>query len=141
MTFRVLPALDDDNRFFWTSGADGKLRFLRCSDCGFYLHPPLPQCPRCASHDVAPAVVSGNATVHSFTINHQPWDGSPDPWAIILVEFPEQEGMRLTSNIVNCPIDEVRIGMPVTVWFEQHDEIYFPLFEPEPAGSGGTETS
>ena len=128
--FRVLPALDDENRFFWTSGADGHLRFLRCQSCGYYLHPPLPQCPRCASKDVAPDVVSGRGVVHSFTINHQPWDGSPDPWAIILVELAEQEGLRLTSNIVNCPIDDVRIGMDVQVSFEQHDEIYFPLFEP-----------
>jgi hypothetical protein len=75
-------------------------------------------------------VVSGRGTVHSFTINYQPWDGSPDPWAIILVEFPEQEGLRLTSNMVNCALDDVRIGMHVQVWFEQHDEIFFPLFEP-----------
>ena len=128
--FRVLPALDDENRFFWTSGADGQLRFLRCNNCGYYLHPPLPQCPMCESRDLSPSAVSGKATVHSFTINHQPWDGSTEPWAIILVEFPEQEGMRLTSNIVNCAIEDVKIGMPVQVWFEQHDDIYFPLFEP-----------
>jgi uncharacterized OB-fold protein len=128
--FRVLPALDDDNRFFWTSGADGALRFLRCQACGLYLHPPLPQCPRCASRDVAPEVVSGRGTVHSFTINHQPWDGATEPWAIILVELAEQDGLRLTSNLVNCPVNDARIGMPVQVWFEQHDEIYFPLFEP-----------
>ena len=29
LPFRVQPALDDENRFFWTSGADGVLRFAR----------------------------------------------------------------------------------------------------------------
>jgi len=29
--FRVLPSLDEVNAFFWTSGEDGTLRFLRCS--------------------------------------------------------------------------------------------------------------
>jgi len=130
--FRVLPALDDDNRFFWTSGADGQLRFLRCTDCGFYLHPPLPSCPRCASTNIAPSAVSGRGTVHSFTINVQPWDGSTEPWAIILVELDEQVGLRLTSNIVKCANDDVHIGMPVQVSFEQHDDVYFPLFEPAP---------
>ena len=129
--FRVLPRLDEENTFFWTSGADGQLRFLRCSDCGYYIHPPLPQCPRCASKDIAPAVVSGKGTVHSFTINHQPWDGSTEPWAIVLVELAEQEGLRLTSNMVNCANEDVRIGMPVRVAFEQHDDVYFPLFEPD----------
>ena len=131
--FRVLPALDDDNAFFWTSGADGQLRFMRCNKCGYYLHPVTPECPKCWSKDMAPAVVSGRGVIHSFTINHHPWDGSTEPWAIILVEIAEQEGLRLTSNIVNCPNDEVKIGMPVKVVFEQHGDVYFPLFEPADA--------
>lgn len=129
--FRVLPRLDEENTFFWTSGADGRLRFLRCNGCGYYIHPPLPQCPRCAARDLAPSVVSGKGTVHSFTINHQPWDGSAEPWSIVLVELAEQQGLRLTSNMVNCANDDVRIGMPVRVVFEQYDDIYFPLFEPD----------
>lgn len=128
--FRVLPRLDDENTFFWTSGADGKLRFLRCNHCGYYIHPPLPQCPRCASRDIAPAVVTGRGVVHSFTINHQPWDGSDEPWAIVLVELDEQEGLRLTSNMVNCDNDKVRIGMPVHVVFQQYDDTFIPVFEP-----------
>ena len=28
--------------------------------------------------------------------------------------------------------DDVRIGMPVQVTFEQHDEVWFPVFEPVP---------
>ena len=128
--FRVLPKLDDENTFFWTSGADGQLRFLRCQNCGYYLHPPIPECPRCWSKDISPEVVSGRGVVHSFTVNHHPWDGSTEPWAIILVELEEQEGLRLTSNMVGCHPDEVQIGMPVRVVFEQHDTIYFPLFTP-----------
>ena len=49
--YHYLPLLDDENRFFWTSGADGRLRFLRCQACGYYLHPPLPRCPTCGSGD------------------------------------------------------------------------------------------
>ena len=44
---RPLPMLTDSNRFFWTSGADGKLRFLRCTQCQNYLHPPVPVCDKC----------------------------------------------------------------------------------------------
>jgi uncharacterized OB-fold protein len=75
--------------------------------------------------------VSGRGIVHSYTINHQRWDGSAEPWAIILVELEEQEGLRLTSNMVGCHPDDVKIGMPVRVVFEQHDDVYFPLFTPE----------
>jgi uncharacterized OB-fold protein len=68
--------------------------------------------------------------VWSYTVTHQSWDGSPDPYAIVLVALPEQDGLRLTSNLVNCPVESVRIGMPVRVVFEQHDRVWFPLFEP-----------
>lgn len=128
--FRVQPALDEDNRFFWTSGADGRLRFLRCQACGYYLHPPLPRCPECGSRDVAPEAVSGRGEVYSYTVNHQSWDGGTEPYAIVIVTFPEQEGLRLTSNLVNCPLDDARIGLPVRVAFEQHGLVWFPLFEP-----------
>jgi hypothetical protein len=45
---RLLPRLDDDVAFFWTAGADGVLRFLRCNACGFFIHPPA-RCARVAS--------------------------------------------------------------------------------------------
>jgi uncharacterized protein len=38
----------------------------------------------------------------------------------------------LTTNIVNCPVDDVYIGMPVRVTFEAHpaEDIWLPMFEP-----------
>ena len=129
-SFRVQPVLDETNRFFWTSGQDGRLRFLRCGACGYWLHPPVPRCPSCGSRDVAPEAVSGRGEVFSYTVNHQAWDGSDEPYAIVLVALPEQEGLRLTSNLVNCPVGEARVGLGVRVVFEQHDEVWFPLFEP-----------
>ncbi|MCU1453246.1 MAG: DNA-binding protein [Acidimicrobiales bacterium] len=129
--FRVLPALSEDNRFFWTSGSDGRLRFLRCQSCGYYLHPPSPRCPRCGGVELAPEPVSGRGTVHSFTVNHQSWDGSPEPYALVLVELAEQVGLRLTSNLVGCPLEKVCIGMDVRVVFEHREPVWFPLFEPD----------
>jgi uncharacterized OB-fold protein len=126
----VQPALDDSNRFFWASGEEGVLRFLRCGDCGYWIHPPVPRCPTCGSREVAPEAVSGRGEVWSYTVNHQNWDGGEVPYAIVLVAFPEQEGLRLTSNLVGCEPDEAHIGMPVQVTFEQHDQVWFPVFEP-----------
>jgi uncharacterized OB-fold protein len=129
--FRVLPRVTPQSRHFWQGGADGKLQLLRCRACGSWIHPPQPLCPDCLSKDVKPEAVSGRATVLTFTLNHQPWVPAPDhPYAIAIVELEEQAGLRLMTNIVNCPAEEVRIGMPVQVVFEQHDDVYFPLFEP-----------
>jgi uncharacterized OB-fold protein len=132
--FRVLPRLTDLNRHFWTGGAQGRLLFLRCGPCGTWVHPPAPVCPACLSRDVAPAAVSGRATVASFTLNHQPWVPAPDhPYAIAIVEIEEQPGLRLMTNVVHCPPESVRIGMPVRVVFEAHGEVWIPLFEPADA--------
>lgn len=128
--FRVRPALDDSNEFFWTSGADGVLRFLRCQACGYYLHPPSPRCPTCAATDTAPEAVSGRGQVYSFTVNHQSWDGTPEPYVIAIVELAEQADLRLTTNLIDVAPGAVTIGMEVEVSFEAQDGIYWPLFKP-----------
>jgi uncharacterized OB-fold protein len=129
--FRILPRLGGATEFFWTSGADGRLRFLRCRQCGYYVHPPSPICPVDLSKDLAPEAVSGRGTVHTFTVNHQPWiPGYEPPYAVAIVELEEQEGLRLMTNVVGCPAEDVHVGMPVRVTFEHHDDVWLPLFEP-----------
>ena len=129
--FRILPRVQDDNEFFWTSGADGRLRFLRCGPCGYWIHPPGPICPVCHAREIAPEAVAGTATLHTYTVNRQAWlPGFDPPYVVAIVEFPEQEGLRLTTNLVNCALEDVRIGMPVVVTFEQWEDVWLPLFEP-----------
>jgi uncharacterized protein len=126
--FRLLPRVDDTNRFFWTSGADGKLRFLRCEQCHQLFHPPSPRCPYCLSADVAPHAVSGRATVHSFTVNHQQWIPGSDPYVIGLVAISEQPDVRLMTNLVDCEPDDSLVGREVEVVFEHQDDVFLPLF-------------
>jgi len=129
---RPLPALDLDNRAFWTGGADGRLLIHQCGQCSHRVHPPASFCPRCESRDVGPSPVSGRGVVSTFTVNHKAWfPGLPVPYVLALVAIDEQEDVRLVSNIVNCPVEAVHIGMRVQVLFEQHDDVWLPLFEPE----------
>ena len=122
--------IEEDTGFFWTSGRDGKLRMLRCASCELLIHPPAPICPGCLGREAAPSVLSGRGTVHSYTVNHQPWDGVGDRYVIALVTLDEQDDVRLTTNLVGIEPDDVRIGMPVEVVFEDHDPVYIPLFRP-----------
>ncbi len=127
---RLLPSTHELSGFFWTGGADGKLRFWQCSSCAYLIHPPAPVCPKCFGRAAAPAEVSGRATLHSFTVNHQPWDGVGDVYVIGVVAIDEQPDVRLTTNIVGIEPAYVRIGMPVEVVFEDHDPVFLPLFRP-----------
>ena len=127
---RKLPLLEPDTAFFWTSGEDGKLRIQRCRDCRHYQHPPLPRCPRCHSEAVGPEVVSGEARVASYTINYEPWlPGLQVPFVFAAVELAEQKELYVFTNIL-APIDAVRIGQPVRVSFERHDDVWLPMFAP-----------
>ncbi len=129
-SLRLLPRLEPENEFFWTSGADGRLRFLRCRSCRTYVHPPSPRCPDCLSADLAPEAVSGRATVVAYTCNIQEWIPGSRPYVIGLVAIEEDERVRLTTNLVDVDPDDVRSGMAVEVVFDRHDDVYLPLFRP-----------
>ena len=130
--FRVLPRVTDANRHFWQGGAEGELRFLRCGACATWIHPPQPVCPGCLGKDLAPASVSGRGRVLTYTLNHKEWVPAPDhPYCIAIVELGEQAGLRLMTNVVNCPPEQVAVDMPVRVVFEEHDDVWVPLFEPD----------
>lgn len=134
--FRPLPALEPLTEPFWRACREGRLQFLRCSHCSRYIHPPRPVCPSCGGSSLQWTTVSGRGRVHSFTVNHKPWyPGQEVPYIIALVQLAEQEGLRLTTNLVGCSVDTVRIGLPVQVRFETlSEEIALPLFEPAPRG-------
>lgn len=125
---RLLPRLDPENRFFWTSGSDGVLRFLRCGSCGHLLHPPVPRCPYCLGAELVPTPVSGRARVVTFTVNHQQWIPGSAPYVIGLVAIVEQDDVRLMTNLVDA--ENVEVGMEVEVLFEHHDDVFLPLFRP-----------
>jgi uncharacterized OB-fold protein len=128
---RPLPALTPASEWFWTSGADGKLRIQGCDDCGTLVHPPVPVCPKCHSSASAPREVSGRATVVGFTVNIQQWlpDMTP-PYVIAVVTIDESDDVRLTTNIVGVPPAEVHIGQRVQVSFEHHEDVWLPVFSP-----------
>jgi uncharacterized protein len=125
------PLLTDDNRDFWTGGRDGELRIVRCNDCGYYIHPPSPRCPRCLSENVEPSLVSGRGRVYTYTVNQRAWSpGLEVPYVIAIVALEEQPDLRLMTNIVGCSPDEVAIGMPVQVEFREQGEAFVPVFRP-----------
>jgi uncharacterized protein len=75
---------------------------------------------------------SGEGTVHAVSVQHRPGPGrDPEagPYAVALIELAE--GVRMMSNVVGCPPDEVVVGMPVRVtWHELSDGRNLPQFTP-----------
>ena len=129
-TSRPLPRLDSDNRAFWTGGSEGELRIHHCRDCDSWNHPPLPVCRHCLSENVGPEAVALTGVVDTFTVNHQAWaPGMEVPFVLARVALDGAPGVYLTTNIVGCPAEDVEIGDRVRGLFEQHGEVFIPLFE------------
>ncbi len=125
-----LPVPDEATAPFWESCRAGELRIQRCVQCGVFRHPPRPMCRHCGSMEQEWAAVSGRGSVFSYIVTHQPIHPAlvdRVPHAVVLVEL--EEGVRMTSNVVDCAPDEVAIGMPVEVTFEQvNEQITLPKF-------------
>ncbi|SPM34599.1 Acetyl-CoA acetyltransferase, partial [Mycobacterium rhizamassiliense] len=130
---RPLPLVTQENEFFWTSGADGKLRLQECKACAALIHPPAPVCRYCRSRDVGVREVSGRATLAGFTINERfSLPGLAAPYVIAQVAIAEDPRVRLTTNIVESDADSLELGQQVEVVFEQVEDVWFPLFRPVP---------
>ncbi|WP_416969681.1 thiolase C-terminal domain-containing protein [Streptomyces sp. 4F14] len=128
---RPQPQISQETDFFWTSGQDGRLRFRSCTDCAAIIHPPQPVCRRCRGRQLTVREVSGRATLIGFSVNHRfPFPGLPSPFVVAQVAIEEDPGVRLTTNVVDCAPDDLRIGMPMEVVFEQAGEAWLPLFRP-----------
>lgn len=142
MPVRTLPTLNGHNRGYWTGGQDGHLYLPRCGRCDYYIFPPAPVCRQCkALEGIAMARMSGLGTVITYSVNHHPWSEGQEPYVMALVALDEQADLRIVTNVVECPVDEVRIGMRVEVVFEQCEDIYVPLFRPVAAERSGAGVS
>jgi hypothetical protein len=124
-----LPQPDPDTAFFWEGAARRKLLILRCEACGRYVHYPRPACNACGATTLTPTEVSGRGSVYSFTVTHRSVPGYEVPFAVVLVELEEQEGLRMVSQVTDVEPDMIRIGMPVEVHFTPvAEDVWLPMF-------------
>src|SRR5215211_499228 len=128
-----LPSVTDENQFFWTSGADGKLRVQECDSCKSLIHPPAPVCRYCREQKMGVCTVTGLATLIGFTVNHRfSIPGLPAPYVVAQVALAEDPRVRLTTNVVDCASEQLELGQLMEVVFEQAGDVWLPLFRPAP---------
>ncbi|GII31767.1 bifunctional MaoC family dehydratase N-terminal/OB-fold nucleic acid binding domain-containing protein [Planotetraspora mira] len=128
--YPLTPAVNGDTRFFWDGVRQGELRIQKCGACGELRHPPGPVCPSCRSAERTHIVAGGTGTVYSYVVHHHPAvPGRETPFVVAVVELPE--GVRMVGNIVQYPIEDVYVGMPVRVTYqEMDDELTLPMWVP-----------
>jgi uncharacterized OB-fold protein len=134
---KPVPTPDEESRPFFDGARRGVLLLRQCRACGTFTSPtggigtPLrPRCVNCFSAELEWAPASGWATLYSFALMHQVYDpafAEDVPYNIAVVELAE--GVRMTTNVVGCPNEELWIGMPLEVTFEHvSEEVAIPKF-------------
>jgi uncharacterized OB-fold protein len=107
-----------------------ELRFQRCTACGAWRHVPRELCAACGSWSWEWARSSGRGTVFTWTVAVRamhPAFQEAVPYAAVVVEM--EEGVRILSRVTDCAPDELAIGMPVTVAFDDvTPEVTLPTF-------------
>jgi hypothetical protein len=127
---KPLPRIDEENKWFWEACRRHELYVEKCRACGTVRFYPRALCPECLSTDTEYLRCSGRGRVHTFTVTHQnqaPGFREELPYVMAYVEL--DEGPRLLTNVVGSKPEEVQIGMPVVVEFEDvESEISLPKF-------------
>ncbi|WP_329300566.1 OB-fold domain-containing protein [Streptomyces sp. NBC_00659] len=125
---RPRPVINRDNAGFWEGVGRHRLLIQRCTACGTLRFPWLPGCGACGCPDWDTVESGGEGTVYSYVVmHHPPFPAFDPPYAVALVELAE--GVRIVSNVVDVPYDEVRIGMPVRLAFRRYDaDVELPVF-------------
>jgi uncharacterized OB-fold protein len=133
MTYeKPLPKPTKEDRPFWEAAKRHELVLPRCRECGHVWFPPYLSCNRCLSSDREWVRASGRGTVWGMiemAQNYLPAFAGDLPYNVVLVEL--EEGPMMFSNVVGLANDQIRIGMPLEVVFEDvTEEFALPKFRP-----------
>lgn len=118
-TGRYLPFIYEEELPFWEAAKQRRIRLQRCGCCDRAWYPVGPACPHCFSMQWDWSQMSGRGRLHNYVVYHKAWTKwfeSRVPYAVIQVEL--EEGPRLTANLVDCELKDIRIGMAVAPVFE-----------------------
>lgn len=132
LEWRVLPTIVDETKPYWEACRRHELVVQRCRRCGSFQHYPRPFCAECHAQEMDWHKSSGQGNVYTFSIAYRAQSAAfshRTPYVIAYVEL--SEGVRMLTNILCERLEEVHVGMPVRVVFEDVDgEITIPCFRP-----------
>lgn len=127
---KPLPEMSGLSGEFYGWCNKGELRFQRCTQCQRWRHVPREICAHCGSFDWSWQQSSGHGRVFSWTEVVRalhPAFGDVTPYAPVIVEM--DEGVRVLSRVLDCPADQLRMDMPLTVEFvAASDSVRLPYF-------------
>jgi len=97
----------------------------KCGSCSRVFFPPRESCPYCRRKSIGKMQelkLSGKGEIVTYTIIHAGPENFKEqvPYPIAIIKL--EEGPQLTAQIVDCNIDDVKIGMKVESTFRRIQE-------------------
>ncbi len=127
------PQPSPETRHYWEACREHQLLIQQCKDCDHYQFYPRIICTSCMGQNLEWFQSAGKGEVLSYTIITRAVSeayAADVPYVVALIKL--EEGPTMMSNVVECNVEEVKIGMPVTVVFEDwSEEISIPKFRPD----------
>ena len=108
---------------FWDGLAAGEVRLQQCASCGSWVYYPRNRCPACLSDRLDWKTVSGHGRVYTYTTTMQPTMpafADEVPQNIVVVEL--DEGVHVTSTLVNAGERDIEVGAAVEPVFDRGDD-------------------
>ena len=113
------PTVTQGNAAFWAATAEGRFQLQRCNECDTVLWFPRRHCPSCWTDNVSTFDASGKGVVYSFTVIRKGAMAYKESGPFVIAYVELAEGPRVMTNIVNCDVETVKVGMPVeVVWHD-----------------------
>ena len=129
---KPLPRITPDARPFWDALRERRLLLPYCMACGKPHLPPGPVCPFCFAAQLEWRPASGRGQLSAWTVVHKAWFPAFEadiPYNVVQVELAE--GPRLTANVVGIANEELKVGKPVEIVFDDvTPELTIPRFRP-----------
>jgi len=125
------PLADSETLPWWQAAAEHRLTVQRCDDCGFMRLPPAPVCGECRSQALHLTQVSGRGVVYTYTIVHRPIAMDQQvPFVVAVIDLEDAPGVRMISNLVEIDPEQVEVGLPVEVaWEDMSVDLAIPRFK------------
>lgn len=129
---KPLPRPTAESEPFWKGARNHELLIQRCRACGKPVFYPRLFCPHCSSADLEWVRASGKGMIYSYTVIRRaafPGFAADVPYVFAIVEL--EEGPRMATNLLSCPPEKLRIGLPVEATFEDvTPEVTLVKFKP-----------
>ena len=115
-----IPRPSTTTRPFWDGLNERKVQIQRCEGCDTWVFYPRTRCPSCLSDQLIWREVSGRGVLYTYTLARQPTaphfaDETPQQLAVVELD----EGVRMTSTLVNVEPSDIVIGMRLRPYFDQ----------------------